>query len=77
MPFEAILHEVEQLHNVSTRLQGLADQHPRVSESSHDDRGKRSQHRHYLGSRSGDETPEADLSAAERPASINLKWRSR
>jgi hypothetical protein len=33
MPFEAILHEVEQLHNVSTRLEGLAMQHPLVSEA--------------------------------------------
>jgi hypothetical protein len=29
--FEAILHEVEQLHKVSTRLEGLAEQHPPVS----------------------------------------------
>jgi hypothetical protein len=28
MPFEAILHEVEQLYQVSTRLEGLAEQHP-------------------------------------------------
>jgi hypothetical protein len=33
MPFEAILHEVDQLHNVSTRLEGLAEQHPPVSEA--------------------------------------------
>ena len=33
MPFEAILHEVDQLHNVSTRLEGLAGQHPPVSEA--------------------------------------------
>jgi hypothetical protein len=32
MPSEAILHEVEQLHKVSTRLEGLAEQHPPVSE---------------------------------------------
>jgi hypothetical protein len=32
MPFEAILREVDQLHNVSTRLEGLAEQHPLVSE---------------------------------------------
>jgi len=30
MAFEAILDEVDQLHNVSTRLEGLAEQHPRV-----------------------------------------------
>jgi hypothetical protein len=33
MPFEAILHEVEQFHNVSTRLEGLAEQHPLVSDA--------------------------------------------
>jgi hypothetical protein len=31
MPFEAILREVDQLHNVSTRLEGLAEQHPPIS----------------------------------------------
>jgi hypothetical protein len=31
MSFEAILREVEQLHQVSTRLEGLAEQHPLVS----------------------------------------------
>jgi hypothetical protein len=33
MPFEAILNEVDQLHNVSTRLEGLADQNPHASEA--------------------------------------------
>lgn len=33
MAFEAILDEVDQLQNVSTRLEGLADQHPPVSEA--------------------------------------------
>jgi len=33
MPFEAILDEVDQLRNVSTRLEGLADKHPPVSEA--------------------------------------------
>jgi hypothetical protein len=33
MAFEAILHEVEQLHQVSKRLDGLAEQHPPVSEA--------------------------------------------
>ena len=33
MAFEAILHEVEQLHKVSTRLDGLAEQHPPVLEA--------------------------------------------
>jgi hypothetical protein len=33
MLFEAILHEVEQLNSVSTRLEGLGDQHPPFSES--------------------------------------------
>jgi hypothetical protein len=31
MPFEAILHEVEQLHDVSERLAVLAERHPPVS----------------------------------------------
>jgi hypothetical protein len=33
MAFEAILDEVDQLHNVSTRLEGLAGQHPPVEEA--------------------------------------------
>jgi hypothetical protein len=33
MAFEAILHEVEQLHKVSTRLDGLAEQHSPVLEA--------------------------------------------
>ena len=33
MAFEAILDEVDQLHNVSTRLDALAEQHPLLSES--------------------------------------------
>jgi hypothetical protein len=33
MPFEAILNEVEQLHSVSTRLEGLAVEHPPVSDA--------------------------------------------
>jgi hypothetical protein len=33
MPFEAILREVEQLHDVSDRLEVLAEQHPPVSEA--------------------------------------------
>ena len=33
MAFEAVLHEVDQLHNVSIRLEGLAEQHPPVSEA--------------------------------------------
>jgi hypothetical protein len=32
MPFQAILREVDQLQNVSTRLEALAEQHPQVSE---------------------------------------------
>lgn len=31
MAFEAILNEVEQLHGVSSRLEGLAEEHPPVS----------------------------------------------
>jgi len=33
MPLEAILREVEQLHGVSDRLEGLAEQHPPVSDA--------------------------------------------
>ena len=33
MLFQAILDEVDQLHSVSTRLEGLAQQHPPVSEA--------------------------------------------
>jgi hypothetical protein len=33
MVFEAILDEVDQLHNVSTRLEGLAEQHAPMSEA--------------------------------------------
>jgi hypothetical protein len=33
MPFEAILREIDQLHNVSTRIEGLAEQHPTMSEA--------------------------------------------
>ena len=31
MAYKAILDEVDQLHNVSTRLEGLAEVHPPVS----------------------------------------------
>jgi len=33
MPSNAILHEVQQLHSVSDRLDSLAEQHPLVSEA--------------------------------------------
>jgi len=33
MAFKAILDEVDQLHNVGTRLEGLAEQHPPVTEA--------------------------------------------
>ena len=33
MAFEAILHEVDQLHNVSSRLEGLAEQHTPITEA--------------------------------------------
>jgi hypothetical protein len=33
LAFEAILHEVDQLHNVSTRIEALACQHSPVSEA--------------------------------------------
>jgi len=32
MAFEAILQEADQLNNVGTRLEGLAEEHPPVSE---------------------------------------------
>jgi hypothetical protein len=33
MPFAAILREVDQLHSVSSRLEGLADQHAPIAEA--------------------------------------------
>ncbi len=33
MPFAAILREVDQLHNVSTRLEGLAERHVPIAEA--------------------------------------------
>jgi hypothetical protein len=33
MAFEAILNEVDQLHSVSNRLEGLADVHPPMSDA--------------------------------------------
>jgi hypothetical protein len=33
MAFEAILDEVDQLHNVSTRLEGLAERHTAITEA--------------------------------------------
>lgn len=33
MSFEAILNEVDQLHSVSTRLEGLAEEHAPFSEA--------------------------------------------
>ena len=33
MPSDAILHEAQQLHNVSDRLDSLADEHPVISEA--------------------------------------------
>jgi hypothetical protein len=33
MAFHAILDEVEQLHNIGTRLEAMAEEHPRVSEA--------------------------------------------
>ena len=32
MPFQAILREIDQLYNVSARLEALAEHHPFVSE---------------------------------------------
>jgi hypothetical protein len=33
MPFRAILREVDQLRNVSTRIEALAEQHPLMAEA--------------------------------------------
>jgi len=33
MAFKAILDEVDQLHHVGTRLEGLAEQHPPMTEA--------------------------------------------
>lgn len=33
MAFEAILDEVEKLHNVSSRLEGLAEHHPPMTDA--------------------------------------------
>jgi len=33
MPFAEILREVDQLHSVSTRLEGLAEQHTPIAEA--------------------------------------------
>ena len=33
MPFAAIMREVDQLHSVSTRLEGLAEQHTPISDA--------------------------------------------
>jgi len=33
MPFAAILREVDRLHDVSTRLEGLAEQHVPIAEA--------------------------------------------
>lgn len=33
MAFEAILHEVDQLHSVSSRLEGLAEMHTPITEA--------------------------------------------
>jgi hypothetical protein len=49
MPFEAILNEVEQLHKVSMRLDGLAEEHPLMSSALITNRGKRSQYSNSVG----------------------------
>jgi hypothetical protein len=73
MPYEAILYEVEQLHNVSTRLEGLADQHPPVSEALISIAGNVRNTATIIGCCGGNEKAQADLSPAEPPAPINLK----
>jgi len=49
----AILHEVQQLHSVSDRLDLLAEQH--LVSSNHHHLGKHSQHGHGVGGASRDE----------------------
>ena len=61
MPFEAVLREVDQLNNVSTRLDRLTEQHPPMSEALNNDFGKRSQYCHRIGSVGGGQRPQADL----------------
>jgi hypothetical protein len=41
MAFEAIPHQVDQLHNVRTRLEGLAEHHPPVTDARHNVAGNR------------------------------------
>ena len=65
MLFEAILHEVDQLHNVSTRLEGLAEQHPPVSEALRKIAGNVRNTATVLALRGGDKKPQADLSTAK------------
>jgi len=50
MPIEAILHEVEQLHDVSERLATTGGATSARVGRSHNDLGKRSQHGHDFGS---------------------------
>lgn len=32
MPYQSLLDEIEQLHGVSTRIEGLAEKHPAVGD---------------------------------------------
>ena len=62
MPFEAILGEVDQLNNASTRLDRLAEQHPPMSEDLTTIPGSVAQYCHCIGSVGGGQRPQADLS---------------
>jgi len=55
MPSNAILHEAQQLHKVSERLNSRADQHPLVSDALVTISGNVRKHRQAVGSAGGDE----------------------
>ena len=61
MPVQAILNEVDQLQSVGTRPEGLAEQHPPVSEALMAIAGECSQHCRRIGGIGGDSKPQADL----------------
>ena len=75
MPFAAILREVDQLNSVSKRLEGLAEPHAPISESTPDDCGKGPQYSNRIGCAGCGKRPEADLSTAGSRPRVN-RWRS-
>ena len=54
MAFEAILDEVDQLHNVGTRLEGTGGASSARVRSTHNHRRNRSQHCYCIGSADSD-----------------------